>query len=187
MSLQDKETTIRKIVRSTKECAFLAVFVALMLAIQIAFSAIAGIELVSALFITYVFVMGTTRGVFVATAFSLLRTLLFGFFPSVVIVYLVYYNAVAVGIGLLGKCLTRSGDVLKTVMVTLTSCVATVCFTLLDDVITPWFFHYTAEASKAYFLASIPVMIPHIICVGVSVALLFFPLYKVFQVLLKSL
>lgn len=187
MALSDKEYTIHKIVRSTKECAFLAVFVALLIATQFVFSALAGIELVSVLFMTYVFVMGITRGVFVATAFSLLRTMLFGFFPAVVLIYLVYYNAVAVCIGLLGKSLKQRGDVFKVLAVTSASCIATVCFTLLDDVVTPWFFHYTLEASKAYFWASIPVMIPHVVCVGVSVSLLFFPLYKIFQILLKSL
>ena len=187
MSWKDEKTTMQKITRSTKECAFLAVFVALLIAVQFALSAIAGIELVSVLFISYVFAMGITRGLFVAVAFSLLRTLLFGFFPSVVILYRVYYVVVAVALGLLGKCLKKKNTAIKTVSVTLTSCMATAGFTLLDDIITPWFYGYTVEATKAYFLASLPVIIPHVICVAISVGVLFIPLYTAFQWLLKRL
>lgn len=187
MGKQNKQNTIRKISRSAKECAFLATFVALIIAVQLAFSAVAGIELVTALFVVYALVMGVTRGVLVATAFSLLRQLLFGFFPNVLLLYLIYYNVVAVYFGFLGKWIQACKPAFKTVLVTVSACISTVLFTLLDDVITPVFFGYTWEATQAYFWASLSVMLPHVICVAVSTACLCVPLDKTFTYLYKKL
>ena len=183
--MQNNEKTTKRVERSAKECAFLATFVALLIAVQLAFSMLAGIELVTALFVVYALVMGAFRGMVVATCFSLLRCLLFGFFPTVLILYLVYYNLLAVGFGLLGKlplCMFW-----KTLCVVATACVCTVLFTLLDDFITPWYYAYTPEATRAYFFASLPIMFGQIVCVGVSVAVLFYPLHKAFSYLHKKL
>ena len=60
-------------VRSAKECAYLALFVALQIAAQLLFSALPGVEIVTLLFISYSFVFGVRRGTLAATAFALLR------------------------------------------------------------------------------------------------------------------
>lgn len=56
----------------------------------------------------------------------------------------------------------------------------TVCFTLLDDVITPLWYGYSADAAIAYFYGGFFAMLPQTICAVISVFLLFFPLKKVF-------
>lgn len=56
----------------------------------------------------------------------------------------------------------------------------TVCFTLLDDAITPLWYGYSASAAIAYFYAGFFAMLPQTICTVVSVPILFFPLKKVF-------
>ena len=182
----DRQSKKHKIERSAKECAYLATFVALLIAVQLVLSSVAGIELVTVLMVAYVFVMGVWRGLVIATCFSLLRTLMFGFFPNIVLLYWTYYSLVAIIFGLLGKGLKTSNTVTVAV-VTACACVSTVLFTLLDDVITPLYYAYSLDATKAYFFASIPVMIPHVICVGISVAVLFYPLYKTFAYLYKRL
>ncbi len=58
--------------------------------------------------------------------------------------------------------------------------VMTVCFTLLDDFITPFVFGYSAVAAKAYFYGSFAAMLPQTICAAVSVFLLFPYLKKAF-------
>ncbi len=49
----------------------------------------------------------------------------------------------------------------------------TVCFTLLDDVLTPLFYGYTWDAALAYFFTGFLAMLPQTVCAAVSVALLF--------------
>lgn len=163
---------------STKECVYIATFVGITIALQFATSFLPNVELVSVLFISYAFVMGAARGAVAATAFTLLRQLVFGFYPTVFILYLVYYNLLAVGFGLLGKRLKITKKDLLIVL--LFACVCTPLFSLLDCVITPLWYAYTAKAAKAYFIATLPVCATHIVCVGVSVFLLFLPLSKTF-------
>ena len=178
MNKQNSSKNKKYFLRSTKECAHLAVFVATVIGAQLALSALPSVELVSVLFISYAFVMGAARGAVAATAFTLLRQLVFGFYPTVFILYLVYYNLLAVGFGLLGKRLKiMKKDLL---IVLLFACVCTPLFSLLDCVITPLWYAYTAKAAKAYFFATLPVCATHIVCVGVSVFLLFLPLSKTF-------
>lgn len=162
-------------VYSAKELAVMSVTVALLIGGQFMLSAIAGVEIVTALFISFCFAFGLKRGVVVATAFSLLRCFVFGFFPTVIILYLVYFNLVAVIFGLLGKLDT------KIWLVVLSACLCTVCFTLLDDIITPIFYGYTLKMSKAYFVASLPAMFTQTVCTLITVTILFLPLKKIFK------
>ena len=172
-------------VRSAKECAYLAVFVALVIAAQLAFSFVPGVEIVTVSFVAYSLVMGARRAMVAATAFSLLRGFVFGFFPTVLVLYLVYFNLLALCFGLLG-IKWRAG--LKTLpWLVLIACVCTVCFTLIDCVLTPFWYGYSAKAAKAYFLASLPFMIPQVICTAVSVSLLLLPLTKAFSLVKKHL
>ena len=185
--MNNEKRTVKPILRSAKECAYISTFIALIIALQFAFSSVAGIELVTALFVAYAFVMGVIRGVVVAVCFSLVRQLVFGFFPHVLLLYLAYYTLFALGFGLLGKAVKRCKIHWKTLVVVITACLYTVLFTLLDDMITPLWFGYTAESAKAYFLASIPVMLPQTVCAAISTALLFIPLEKTFLYLKRKL
>lgn len=179
------EKRVNKGARSAKECAYLAVFVALVIAAQLAFSFVPGVEIVTVSFVAYSLVMGTKRATVAATAFSLLREFVFGFFPSVLVLYLVYFNLLALCFGLLGGKF-RAG--LKSLpRLVLIACACTVCFTLIDCVITPFWYGYSAKATKAYVLASLPFMIPQVICTAVSVSVLLLPLTKAFSLVKKQL
>lgn len=57
----------------------------------------------------------------------------------------------------------------------------TVCFTLLDDIITPLMLGYSAEQAVIYFYNSFFAMIPHTVCTVVTVSALFLPLRKIFE------
>lgn len=179
MKNREKNDKGNKVKQTSKECAYLAVFVALLIAAQFCFAFLPGVEIVTALFIAYSFTFGVKRGALAAVAFSLLRQLVFGFFPSVLILYLVYYPLLATLFGFLGGRVKAPAYALW--WLTLTACVCTLCFSMLDNIITPLWYAYTAEAAKAYFLASLGVLLPQVICTAVTVALLFLPLERVFR------
>lgn len=92
-----------KRVHTAKECALLAVFVAVVIAGQTVLSAIPGLEIVTVLFVSYSFSAGWKKGMLAAAAFSLLRQIIFGLFPTVFILCRVYYNLLKLTFGLLGK------------------------------------------------------------------------------------
>ena len=164
---------------SAKDCAYIAVFVAVLIAAQLAFSAIPGVEVVTLLFITFAFCFGVLRGTIAATVFSLIRQLVFGFFPTVLILYLVYYNLLGLVFGWLGK---RLKNPLKSLwLIVCLAIIFTVMFTLMDNLLTVTWYGYTARAAKIYWKASLAVMFPQLICVAISVGVLFYPLYKVFR------
>lgn len=167
-----------RVITAGRECAYLALFVALLLAAQLVFAAIPGVELVTALFVAFSFSFGIRRGVLAATVFSLLRQFVFGFFPNVLILYLLYYNLLALLFGFLG------GKVQKPVKalwwLTLLACFCSVCFSLFDNIITPLWYAYTKEAAKAYFFASLSVLLPQVICTAVTVGVFFLPLQRAF-------
>ncbi len=167
--------------KTAKDIAIIGVYTALMIGAQFALSAISGVELVTVLFLSFCFCFGVTRGIVVANAFSLLRCFVFGFFPTVLILYLVYYNIFAVVFGLLGKWCKRQVGAREKVITVLTAIVMTVFFTALDDIITPLYYGYSLDAAKAYALASVAAMIPQIFCVAISVTILFPVLVKAFR------
>ena len=105
--MNDKNKAKITVKNTAKELAQLAVFVALVIAAQFALSFIPGIEVVTLLFVSYAFAFGIRRGMLAVTAFSVLRQLLFGFFPNVLVLYLLYYNALAALFGFLGKRVER--------------------------------------------------------------------------------
>lgn len=88
---------------SAKKIAACAVMTALLLAVQFALSFVSGVELVSVLLLCFCYTFGVYCGLLTATVFSLIRCLLFGFMPNVVILYLIYYNLFALIFGVLGK------------------------------------------------------------------------------------
>ena len=163
---------------TAKECAFLAVFVALLIAVQVALSVVPGVELVTVLFASFSFVFGVKKGMLSATAFSLLRQLAFGFLPKVLVLYLVYFNLLTFIFGAIGK--KRQSRGARLWLNVLIACLCTVFFTLFDNILTPIWYGYSAQATKLYFYASLPVVVPQVVCTAVSVGVLFIPLTKVF-------
>lgn len=170
---------------SAKECAYLAAFVALVIAAQAVLAVLPNVEVVSVLFIAYAFVFGVTRGLVAATAFSLLRQFLFGFYPTVLVLYLVHFNALCLIFGLLGKRVKRKARAL--VWVVLLAVVCTAGFTLFDNILTPLWYAYSKRATELYIKASIPFLISHVCSVGISVGLLFLPLAHVFERIFRRL
>ncbi len=165
--------------KAAKDLALISVFTALLIGSQLAFSFISGVEIVTPLFLTYAFVFGVKRSVLVATAFSLLRCLIFGFFPSVALLYLIYYNVFAVVIGVIGNTLGHKTTRKTHFALIGVAVLLTIFFTLLDDVITPLFYGFSKDAALSYAYASLTACIPQTICVAVTVFLLFPVLYRV--------
>ena len=176
--MKSKNEQKRVIKNTAKELAQLAVFVALVIASQLVLSFVAGVEIVTLLFVTYAFVFGVRRGMLAATVFSVLRQLLFGFYPTVLILYLLYFNGLTAVFGCLGR---KVKNPLRSLWwLTLVACLCTACFTLMDNILTPLWYRYTPKAFRVHFIASLPVAFLQILCTAVSVGGLFFPLYKAF-------
>ena len=161
--------------------AVVAVFTALLLAAQYALWFVKGVELVTVLLLVFSYRFGVRCGVLSAVAFSLLRCLLFGFFPNVVLLYLLYYPLFAACFGILGNALHRRTGVRVQMLLTVLAVLLTALFTLLDDAVTPLLYGYTREAALAYFLASLPTMAVQTVCAAVTVLLLFRPLFFVLK------
>ena len=161
--------------------AVVAVFTALLLAAQYALWFVKGVELVTVLLLVFSYRFGVRCGVLSAVAFSLLRCLLFGFFPNVVLLYLLYYPLFAACFGILGNALHRRTGVRVQMLLTVLAVLLTALFTLLDDAVTPLLYGYTREAALAYFLASLPTMAVQTACAAVTVLLLFRPLLFVLK------
>ena len=159
-----------------RDCAFVALFVALMLASQVALSSIPGVELVTVLLLCFSFTFGVKRGMFTATTFSLARQIVFGVFPVVLILYLLYFNGLACIFGYFGKKMVANRKTLIWVMIT--ACVCSVGFTCMDNLLTPLWYGYSQKATIAYFYASFSFMIPHLVCTAVSVSVLFLPIVR---------
>ena len=160
---------------SAKKTAIIAVFVSLLIAIQYALSFVPGVELVTVTFTAFCCVFGTKRGMIAATCFALLRQLVFGFFPIILALYLIYFNLLAVVFGGLGK---RAGGDPKLITVITLSVIGTLCFTLLDNVLTPLWHGYSEKAFLLYFKASVPFALIQALCSGISALVLFKPLTK---------
>ncbi len=85
-----------------KEIAYIAVACALLIGAQYVFSFISGVEIVTLLFICFAYKFGIRDGVICAVAFSLLRCIIFGFYPTVIVLYLIYYPSLCTIFGALG-------------------------------------------------------------------------------------
>ena len=143
------------------------------------------VEIVTVLFVAYSLAMGARRSMVAATAFSLLRGFVFGFFPTVLLLYLIYFNLLALCFGLIGRKWQVGVKTLPFLIAI--ACFCTVFFTMIDNLITPLWYAYSAEAARAYFLASLPFMIPQVICTALSVFFLLLPLNKAFSLVKKQL
>ena len=172
---------------TAKKTAICGAFCALLLATQYVFNAIKGVELVTLLFVTFCFTFGGVCGFLVAVAFCLLRCLIYGFFPSVMVLYLIYYPLLALAASALGKAVKNAPALKQTIIVTLFSVVFTVIFSAIDCIVTPLFYSFTASAWVAYIYQCAPVCLIQCICVSLSVALLFLPLKKAFVIIKRRI
>ena len=166
---------------ATKDLAYIAVFVALLIASQLVLAVLPGVEIVTLLFVCFSFVFGVKRAMISATAFSLMRQLVFSVFPTVLILYLVYFNLLAICFGLLGKWKKKLVFLLPFAVVL--ACICTVGFTLLDDVITPLYYAFNHTQAQAYFYYSLPIMGTQTLCAGITVGVGFLPITKAFQII----
>ena len=166
-------------VRSAKEIAYIAVFCALVIGGQYLFSALPGVEIVTLLFVCYAYAFGPARGCLCATAFSLLRTFIFGFFPDVVILYLIYLNLLSLTFGLLGKT-WRGKEGKMLILLVLIACLGTLVFNLVDVGLKAVVSGMQGRALQVYFAASWSFTIPQLVCTAISVSVGFYPLQKAF-------
>lgn len=240
-----------------KDIAAVAVMTALLIGGQFVLSPVAGVEVVTVLLAAFSFSYGVRAGVLAATAFALLRCFIFGFYPSVIVLYLIYYPLFALIFGLLGRvkeqtylrfplwaallvnvaivavgvgcavcaatniikisrlaaamvktllwvifalccaliavfdCVfalqrrgnLKSGNMLMVAVAAAVAAACTICFTLLDDVITPLFMGWGvfSATSATYFYASFLAMAPQTVCAIVTVSTLFLPLVTIFK------
>ncbi len=88
---------------TAREVACTAVMTALLIGGQLALSMVAGVEVVTVLLLCFAFVFGPRAGALSAIAFSLLRCFIWGFYPSVIVLYLIYYPLFAIFFGFLGR------------------------------------------------------------------------------------
>jgi hypothetical protein len=167
--------------KSARQIIVDGVFVAVLIAGQLALSAVSGIEIVTILFLSFCYMYGVKHGVVVATAFSLIRCIIFGFYANVIVLYLIYYNMFAVFFGLIGKFFNREYSIKKHIIVLISAVVMTALFTLLDNLITPLIYGYSESALKVYFTASLYTLIPQLICSFASTLILFPILIKIFR------
>ena len=167
--------------KTAKEITIIGLFIALLIGGQFILSGISGIEIVTVLITSFCFYFGVFSGLIVATSFSLLRCFIFGFFPNVIILYLIYYNLLAVIFGLLGKAFLKSINFKKLIIIIAIAVFSTILFTALDLLLMKVFYSFTLKAIWAYFIVGLPTLITQIICVALSVACLFIPLIKVYK------
>ncbi|MBO7736745.1 MAG: hypothetical protein J6S22_02790, partial [Clostridia bacterium] len=80
----------QSIILTAKEICIMSLMAALLLGGQYVLAWVSGVEAVTVLLLSFSYVFGAKRGCTVATEFSLLRCFLFGFFPHVVLLYILY-------------------------------------------------------------------------------------------------
>ena len=89
--------------RAAASVAICAAECAVLIAAQVALGAVAGVELVTVLLLTFSAYFGIVCGVTASVCFSLLRCLIWGFSPTAITLYLIYYPLFAMTFALLGK------------------------------------------------------------------------------------
>lgn len=167
--------------RAAKEIALVSVFAALLIGGQFVLSGLSGIEVVTVLLLSFSYYFGVRRGLFVANAFSFLRCFIYGFFPTVLILYFVYYNLFVLIFGLVGLKYKKELNIKIHVLLVIIACIMTIAFTGLDDVITPLYYRFSINAMKAYAIASLTAVIPQVICTILTVTILLPILLRIFR------
>ena len=160
----------------------IAMYSAMLVAAQLALSAVAGVELVTVLLAVFAAVFGPIAGIYVAVTFSFLRCLIFGFYPNVVVLYLAYYPLFAFVIAMVSRVKKW-----RIVWIVLTAVLMTACFTMIDNVISPLMLGFYKKATRLYFLSSLPTLGLHCTNALLTVSALFLPLEKVFIRIKKNI
>lgn len=168
--------------KTAKDVALIGMYTALLIGGQFAFSGISGVEIVTVLLIAFSYYFGIVRGLFAANAFSLLRCFVFGFFPNVIILYLIYYNLFVILFGLLGRKFKRQLNAKSHVVLIFSAVCMTIFFTALDDLVTPLYYGFSSGAMKAYAVASLAAVVLQTVCAAVTTALILPVLHRVFKV-----
>ena len=163
----------------SKDLARLAMCVAMLIGAQLALSALSGIEVVTVLLLCFAFSYGWRDGVLIAVVFSILRCIIFGFQINVIILYLIYYPLFALFFGWLGTRLKGEVRYKELSIIVGSAMLFTAAFTMLDNALSALLFSFSAAAAKAYFIASLYTLVPHVACVAVTVAIFFLPLTRV--------
>ncbi len=148
-------------IKTSKEIALIGGMSALLLGGQLALSAVAGVEVVTVLTVAFSSVFGIRRGCTLAVVFSLLRCILFGFFPSVVILYLIYWPLLAFITALSSKGRIWS----STPVLTAEALVMTLIFPFISVCIDS--FMYGVKFIP-YMTMQIPVTVLQLICVAAT-------------------
>ena len=162
--------------RGAGYAAVVAVFTALLLAAQYALWFVKGVELVTVLLLVFSYRFGVRCGVLSAVAFSLLRCLLFGFFPNVVLLYLLYYPLFAACFGLLGNALYRRTGVRVQMLLTCSPFCSQRSSRSSTMPSRPFCTAIRRKRRSPTSLASLPTMAVQTVCAAVTVLLLFRPL-----------
>ena len=165
----------------TKSIVRVAMCTALLIAGQVALSAVAGVEIVTVTLLCFCYCYGVRHGLAVATTFSLLRCFVFGFELDIIVLYLIYYNLFALFFGWLGSRFAGEITFLKTVTLVVCAVIFTGMFTLLDDIIKVVIYNMSPNAAKIYIYQSLPVMVSQMICAAATVSLCFAPLTQVIK------
>lgn len=165
---------------AAKEIALISLFTALLIGGQFVLYGISGVEVVTVLLLSFSFYFGIRRSVISATAFSILRCFLFGFFVNVLILYLIYYNLFALLFGALGLKFKHELTAKRHIILILAAVFMTALFTLLDDIITPLYYRFDIAAAKSYFILSFTAFVPQTVCSFVTVLLLLPVLIKAY-------
>lgn len=88
---------------TAKNIAYIALMTALLISSQFVLSFVEGVEVVTVLLLCFSMYFGVACGVLTALSFSVLRCVIWGFYPTAVILYLIYYPLFALFFGLIGK------------------------------------------------------------------------------------
>lgn len=168
-----------------KDLALISIYTAMLIGGQLILSWIAGIEIVTVLLVAFCYSFGVKRSLILVNAFLWLRCIIFGFFPTVVILYIVYYNLFAIVFAFIGKMCKQRITVLNVIIVIISAALMTVLFTLFDDIITPAFYQFNEKAAKAYFISSLVPLGTQVLCSILTVALLFPLLEKLLMQIFK--
>ena len=169
--------------KTAKDIALIGVFTALLIGGQFVLSGISGVEIVTVLLLSFSYYFGVVRGLLVANAFSILRCFIFGFFPNVIILYLVYYNLFVIVFGLLGKRFKKELNLKIHMIIVLAAVLMTAFFTGLDDIVSPLYYGFSLDAAKAYAVASLTAVVPQVICTLVTVLFLLPVLIRAFSIM----
>lgn len=86
-----------------REITYAAVTSALLIGVQLALYAVPGVECVTVLLLCTSYAFGPKFGAITGVSFSLLRCILFGVYPQVVVLYCIYFPLFGLIFGLIGR------------------------------------------------------------------------------------